>query len=313
MMLLEDSYGRRIRKVRVSLLDACNFRCFYCMPKSPSFLPAKNCLSLDELYQISLCFFEHGIEELRLTGGEATLRKDFKNIVTELSKIPFQKLSLTSNGFFLSPLLSFLKNTSCQFLNISLDSLREDRFRAITHSNGFHKVLGSIIEASRLGFSVKINVVVMRGVNDDELLDFVRFSSEHQITVRFLELMQIGEARKIEKKAFISAAELLTQLQQKIDLEAVAVEQDSTSFEFKTKSGARLGFIAPVTQSFCGSCSRWRLSAEGFLRACLMSSKGLSLKGQSGKELRETLSKVLHMKPISGLESVDQNMYRIGG
>ncbi len=310
---LIDPHQRRIRKVRISLLDACNFRCFYCMPEKPKFLPAKNWLTGEEIERICQVFWQHGIEEIRLTGGEPTLRKDFQDIVRRLSKIPFRKLGLTTNGYSLNKFLPVLKDSKCQFINISLDSLREDRFNDITRTHAFHKVMNSIKSAAKLGFVVKINVVLMKGINDDELLDFVKFSAEHQITVRFLEVMKIGQACTLQKEVFLAAEEAIRTLLEKESLTPVIKEYDSTSFEFTSLSGARIGFISPVSQSFCHSCSRWRLSAEGFLRACLMSQKGLALKGQSTEELAETFSKVLMMKPLSGLDAVSQNMHAIGG
>lgn len=310
---LVDPYQRRIRKVRISLLDACNFRCFYCMPSNPTFLPAKNWLTLDEIERIARVFWQHGIEEIRLTGGEPTLRKDLADIVSRLSQIPFRKLGLTTNGYYLEKFLAFLKDSNCQFLNISLDSLRKDRFNTITRTQSFDRVIKSILAASKLGFVVKINVVLMKGVNDDELADFIKFSAEHQVTVRFLEVMKIGQACGLQKDIFLSAEEAIRKLQELESLSPLPREHDSTSFEFTSQSGAQIGFIAPVSQSFCHSCSRWRLSAEGFLRACLMSQTGLSLKGQSEEELAVTFRKVLKMKPLSGMEAVSQNMHAIGG
>ncbi len=310
---LIDQYKRRIRKVRISLLDACNFRCFYCMPKNQVFMPSKDYLTADEIERICRVFFLHGIEEIRLTGGEPTLRKDFRDIVTRVSQIPFRKIGLTTNGCFLLQHLAFLKETRCHFLNISLDSLQEKRFNEITNTKVFDKVMNSIFEARRLGFSVKINVVLMKGVNDDEMFDFVKFSSQYDITVRFLEVMKIGQACAIQKDVFMSADEAIRKLEEHEKLEPLVNEYDSTSFEFKTSAGARIGFISPVTKSFCHSCSRWRLSAEGFLRACLMSQNGLSLRNQSEEELAISFTKVLGMKPLSGMESVHQNMNAIGG
>lgn len=311
--ILVDSYQRRIRKVRISLLDVCNLRCLYCMPESPEFMSSSEWISTDEMIRIARAFYEHGIEEIRLTGGEPTLRKDLREIVNRLSEIPFRKIGMTTNGYFLSQLLPFLKETRCQHLNISMDSLQEEKFNRITRSRAYKKTRKAIEDALALNFPVKINVVAMKGINDDEILDFVDFSAQYGIKVRFLELMRIGQACSLQGDHFFSADATQRIIRERDDLVPLNTELDSTSFEFRTSSGARIGFIAPVTHSFCGSCSRWRLSADGFLRACLMSTKGVSLRGSSDQVLHRIFRDTLRMKPLSGHDEVQQNMHAIGG
>ncbi len=311
--LLVDSYQRRIRKVRISLLDVCNLRCLYCMPESPEFMSAKEWISTDEIIRIAHALYKHGIEEIRLTGGEPTLRKEIREIVSRLSEIPFRKMGMTTNGYFLSQLLPFLKETKCHHLNISMDSLREEKFNHMTRSHAYKKTRKAIDDALALNFPVKINVVMMKGINDDEVLDFVDFSAQYGIKVRFLELMRIGQACSLQGDHFFSADATQQIIRERENLIPLQTESDSTSFEFRTPSGAHIGFIAPVTHSFCGSCSRWRLSADGFLRACLMSTKGLSLRGSSDEDLHKIFTETLKMKPLSGHSEVQQNMHAIGG
>ncbi len=309
---LIDGYGRRIRKLRVSLLDACNFRCFYCMPKNPKFMHQNRWLKANEIQGICSKLVSHGLEEVRLTGGEPTLRPDFQDIVTRLSNINLQKLGVTTNGYKLYQLLPFLKETQCQHINVSLDSLNRENFNQITNSNHFDHVIRSIREAQKLGFHVKTNTVLMRGINDHEIEDFIRFSSIEGVEVRFIEVMKIGQACDSQNKLFISAKEAIRGLQE-TTLTPEIVKYDSTSFNFRTKSGARIGFIASESQSFCHSCSRWRLSADGFLRACLMSPEGIHIRRAKPEALNKAFKRILTMKPYRRIERVGQYMNEIGG
>jgi cyclic pyranopterin phosphate synthase len=283
------------------------------MPENPEFMSSKEWISSDEIIRIAHAFYKHGIEEIRLTGGEPTLRKDVRDIITKLSDIPFRKIGMTTNGYFLSQLLPFLKETRCQHINISMDSLQEEKFNRITRSKAYKKTRKAIEDALSLNFSVKINVVVMKGINEDEILDFVNFSAQHCVNVRFLELMRIGQAASLQEDHFFSADATKQVISERENLISVDREADSTAFEFTTSGGARIGFIAPVTHSFCGSCSRWRLSADGFLRACLMSTKKVSLRGLSEEALHKIFLETLRMKPLSGHDEVLQNMHAIGG
>ena len=311
--LLIDTYGRRIRKLRISLLDACNFRCFYCMPINANFMKSSNWLSPFEIQQICSHLCEYGLEQIRITGGEPTLRKDFRQIVRDLSQLGLKKLGMTTNGFFLSRELEFLLDTSCRYLNISLDSLSKKTFHLITRRDVFEPVYRSILKAKNMGFHVKINTVLMRGVNDHEIFDFIRFSALHKIEVRFLEIMKIGQACKSQEELFISAQEVINKIQHQEWLEKETMETDSTSFNFRTSSGARIGFIASESQAFCSQCSRWRLSAKGFLRACLMSNKGVKIRGVDPNEYDELLASLLWMKPMNRIHHVPEDMNQIGG
>jgi len=310
---LIDHYGRKIRKLRVSLLDACNFRCTYCMPENPTFLARAKWPSRHEIKRIAGVLVGLGIEEIRLTGGEPTLRRDLVDIAADLSELPLQKLGLTTNGLLLGKLLGPLQSTRCQHLNISLDSLKPEVFKKLARCDGFDATVGAILRANELGFKVKINTVVIRGVNDGEISDFIRFSSEHGIEVRFLEMMAIGVAQTAHPHQFVSAREILERIQNEFPFTALGAPADSTSVCYKTDSGAQFGIIAPVTQSFCGTCSRWRLSADGSLKACLMATKGVLLAGQSEDQIRDLCYASLAMKPASGAVKTPAMMHAIGG
>ncbi len=310
---LFDPQGRKIRKLRVSLLDACNFRCTYCMPENPQFMSRKQWLKPEEIETICRILSELGLEQIRITGGEPTLRKEFPKIMSLISKLPIKKLGLTTNGYLLEQHLPFLLDTACRSINISIDSLNEERFNAVTRSRGFKHVISATLKAKQMGFQVKINTVLMRGVNDQEITDFVAFSAKHNIEVRFLELMRIGQACTNQSPLFISAGEVIEQLKKDDTLTKTVTEFDATSFNFKTNSGAHIGFIASESVPFCGSCSRLRLSADGFLRACLMSEKGLSLKGLEPRDCENILHQVMRMKPSHRIPEIHQDMHQIGG
>ena len=310
---LIDQYGRRIRKLRVSLLDACNFRCFYCMPIDATFMPKHELMSPQEIFGICEALTGFGLEQIRITGGEPTIRREFRTIVGLLSRLNLKKLGLTSNGLILSKHLHFLKDTPCKHINISLDSLNADNFARITRRPVFENVLHTILSARDLGFQVKINTVLMRGVNDHELIDFLRFSEQEGIEVRFLEEMKIGQACTNQQRHFLSADEAITRLKEVATLQQVAVDFDSTSFNYVTENGGQIGFIASESKPFCGSCSRWRLAANGFLRACLMSAKGVNIRGIDPGQYTPLLEELLTMKPAGRIERIEQDMNQIGG
>ena len=311
--VLVDVHGRQIRKLRVQLTDACNFRCFYCMPLTPEFLPSSALLSSDELIDICSALVDFGINEIRVSGGEPTLRKDFEAIVRGLSDLPLGKLGLTTNGFLLKGKLDFLKQTRCQHINISLDSLRAERFHEITKTKYFQKVYDAVIQTKAKGFKVKVNTVVMRGINDDEIMDFVAFSADHDVEVRFLELMKIGCSNQNHSLYFVPAQEIIKRIEEFEILLPQPVNRDSTSFNFTTTSGAKVGFIASESQAFCSFCSRLRLTAAGKLRACIMSEAGVNLRGVKRELYPEIFKTVLRMKPFTRIDYIKQPMYQIGG
>jgi GTP 3',8-cyclase len=308
-----DGYGRTIRKLRISLLDACNFRCFYCMPEDPKFMPFTSLLTAEEIVSTCRELNLLGITEMRMTGGEPTVRRDFDTIVQGLSRLPLARLGLTTNGLLLDEKLDMLANSSCRHINISLDSLRPDRFQEFTRSAHFDTVMRNILAARGRGFRVKLNVVVCRGRNDDELLDFVDFSAANDMPVRFLELMKIGPRHAEFGQLSVTASEMIATIAAHHTLEAVPVPADSTAFIYRTTHGAEIGFIASESRPFCESCSRLRLSASGHLRACLMTEQGLNVRGLSPAQLRHALHAVMAMKPPGRLAHIEQAMYQIGG
>lgn len=310
---LVDQYGRRMRKLRVQLTDVCNFRCVYCMPPNVRFLSSETLLPPRELIAIVGGLVAAGISEVRLTGGEPLARREFCEIVEGLSALPLAKLGLTTNGYWLADHLRFLAATRCQHINVSLDSLRPDRFETITRNRAFARVCEAILQAKQMGFQVKLNTVLMRGYNDDEIGDFARWSARYQIPVRFLEMMPIGPQREKQKEHFVSAAEAIARLQVETALTPLESELDATAFSFRTAEGGIVGFIASESRPFCATCSRLRLSARGVLRACLMSEAGVSLLGVPREQYPALLAALLPLKPRTRLPEIAQPMYQIGG
>lgn len=314
MKTLIDPAGRRIRKLRLSLTDACDMRCFYCMPEEMRFLPHERLLEPAEIERICRLLAAQGVEELRLTGGEPTLRPEFGEIVDRLGALPFRRHALTSNGRRLAAHFDRLWNAGFRDINLSLDSLDAAVFARITRSDSFAVVRDAALEASARGFAVKINAVLFRGINDGEVPAFVRFSAEHGIPVRFLELMRIGPDHERNREYFVSAAEIVERLKSAgVELSPLAAAVDATAFEYSTPDGARIGFIASESQPFCGGCSRLRLTATGELRACLLKPDGVPLKGVAEDRLPALLDRVLALKPVERLRHTDEAMIRIGG
>ncbi len=311
--MLQDQHGRTIRKLRLSLTDRCNLRCHYCMPLDQQFMPEDHYLSAQDYEELIGELVGLGVEEVRLTGGEPLMRKSFLDIIQRLSKLKLKKLSLTSNGIFLDKYFSELKAARIFHLNISLDSLAPLNFKRITFSDHCERVKDNILKAHALGFIVKVNMVVMKGVNDHEILDFVDFSARHGIEVRFLELMRIGHACGPQDQQFISAKEMIRLIESRHQLKVVTMPSDSTSFNFVTENSAQIGFIASESQAFCGACSRWRLSADGILRACLLKEDGKSLRGLDAVQRSEVYQQLLGMKPLLRPEEVAHSMNAIGG
>lgn len=308
--MLIDSSGRRIRKLRVSLTDKCNLRCHYCMPLDQKFMDESKYLSPDEIVSVVSELMDLGLEEIRFTGGEPLLRKSFSEIVEKVSSLRPKKLGLTSNGIYLDKYLDVLKKGRVFHLNISLDSLHPENFKRITFGNHFEKVISNIRLAVSQGFIVKVNAVMMKGINDQEILDFVKFSESEAVEVRFLELMRIGHAREEQAKQFISAKDLLLKIKDQVSLRPLTMPKDSTSFNFITENGGQVGFIASESQPFCGHCSRWRLTADGFLKACLFKDEGLNIRNRDRSMVYQEL---LGMKPTERLQEVSHSMNLIGG
>ena len=311
--VLMDQHGRVMKKLRLSLLDACNFRCVYCMPEDATFSLKSERLPVSELGNIAKNLVALGIDEIRLTGGEPTLSPDFIKIVQELSTLNLKKLSITTNGFHIAKHYPEICNSGVDSINFSLDTLNKDKFHHITKVNGLEKVLNAIDLAINYGLKVKINCVLMKNTNHEEVEDFIEFSRKKNIEVRFLETMNIGVVKPHFDRWFISANEIINQIKLHHKMTAKIDPVDSTSFNYELDNGAQIGFIASESKPFCGGCSRLRLDAKGVIHPCLFKNDGINLAYKPFKDYANLMPTLIARKPITRIKEQDTPMYRLGG
>ncbi|HEY6804622.1 MAG TPA: GTP 3',8-cyclase MoaA [Pyrinomonadaceae bacterium] len=307
--VLRDSFGRTIRDLRVSLTDRCNFRCFYCLPHGePPIAPKEQMLSFEEIETVCEIFVSLGIEKIRLTGGEPMLRRDIETIVAKLAdlkKFGLIDLALTTNGYFLPDRAQALKDMGLDRVTISLDSLKRDVFKRMTGVDVLDKVLEGIAAAKKAGLDpIKINAVIVRGHNEDEVADFAAFAREYDVKMRFIEFMPLDSGHDWSRADVVSGKEIRERIEERFALERVDVWRGSdTSARYHFADGApgEIGIIAPVTEPFCGACSRIRLTADGQIRTCLFSTVEHSLRdvvrsGASRQEIIEFIESVVYKK-----------------
>ena len=276
-MVMKDSHGRVIRDVRLSVTDRCNFRCVYCMDPDFRYMPKTELLTLEEYVCVAQTCHDLGVTKLRITGGEPTLYRELDALIEAVGKIGFDDLSMTTNSSTLTPKKALQwKAAGLDRLTFSLDSLRDKRVKAITRTNSSPMdVVNAIRVAREAGLEpIKVNAVVMAGVNDDELADFADFAREHAVDMRLIEFMPLDSEHKWSRARVVSAATMLQTIEARHALQRIGNEMpSSTSMNYVFTDGApgRIGLIAPVTQPFCGSCSRLRITADGKVRPCLFS------------------------------------------
>ncbi|XP_047467646.1 molybdenum cofactor biosynthesis protein 1 isoform X2 [Mugil cephalus] len=325
---LTDNFGRRHSYLRISLTEKCNLRCQYCMPEEGVKLtPRSQVLSSSELLTLARLFVREGVNKIRLTGGEPLIRPDVLDIITELRKLEGLKtIAVTTNGINLARLLPKLKDAGLDLINISLDSLVPAKFEFIVRRKGFHKVMEGIDKAIELGYNpVKINCVVMRGLNEDELLDFVALTEKKPLEVRFIEYMPF-DGNKWNFKKMVSYQEMLDCIRQRWpNLEMLQAGPTDTAKTFKVPGfKGQVGFITSMSDHFCGSCNRLRITADGNLKVCLFGNSEVSLRdilrsGASDEELLQIIGAAVgrKKKQHAGMFSISQMKNRpmilIGG
>jgi GTP 3',8-cyclase len=328
---LIDNYGRIAKKLRVSVTDRCNMRCGYCMPKNNTkWFDSTEVLSFEEIIRLSSIFANLGIEKIRITGGEPLVRPLIENLIKSIAKIPHIKsIGLTTNGLLLSDRVKKLKSSGLNSVNISLDSFKEDRFKMMTGINGLGKVISSIQKARDAGFDVKINTVVVRGWNDDEVVEFANFARRTDITVRFIEFMPLDGTGIWRSDLVFSKKEMIEKLESSIgDMSPVSEQEISAPaklYSFSDGIGT-VGFIPSVTEPFCNQCDRIRLTSAGRFLTCLFENPGYDIKsylrrGASDEELSQCLIHCMTMKQegivslirINGLKPKLNLMHTIGG
>jgi cyclic pyranopterin phosphate synthase len=283
-----DTLGRPLRALRISVTDRCNFRCTYCMPRDSfgpdhAFLPREALLTYEEITRLVRLMVGLGVRKVRLTGGEPLLRRELPALVRMLAGVPgIEDLALTTNGVLLPELAPALRTAGLRRLTVSLDTLRPDRFRALADSDlPLDRVLDGVEAACAAGFGpLKLNCVLQRGVNEDEILDLAAFAREGGHTLRFIEFMDVGTTNGWKLEAVVPAAEVRERLHARWPLEPVDAGRGAVAQTWRYRDGrGEVGLIASVTAPFCRDCDRARLSADGHLYTCLFAGQGLDLMG----------------------------------
>ena len=279
---LIDPFGRSVNYLRLSVTDRCNLRCTYCMAEEMTFLPKQQILSLEELRDAATAFVELGIRKIRLTGGEPLIRRDIIKLVSSLSALPgLDELTMTTNGLLLPTMAQPLKDAGISRLNISVDSLKSERFKQLTRVGDLSQVLQGIHAAGAVGFQkIKLNAVILAGFNDDEVLDLARFAVDNGMDISFIEEMPLGEISSHKRvNTQITSAQIREQLAAEFSMIDSTVSTGGPSRYMQVaNSDSKIGFISPMSNNFCESCNRVRMTAEGRLLLCLGNQDSLDLR-----------------------------------
>jgi cyclic pyranopterin phosphate synthase len=326
---LIDSFARAVSYLRVSLTDQCNLRCFYCTPRAlEDKLASGQLLSYEELLRVIKIAVASGVRKVRLTGGEPLVRRDITGFIRQLMLIDgIEEVRITTNGILLAAKAAELYAAGIRKLNISLDTLKAERFREITGVDAFAQVWHGIEQSLDLGFStVKINVVAMNGINDDEFIDFAQLSVARPVQVRFIEFMPMGNESRWHKDYYVRAADIMAKISKLGELAPVHSGQlDGPARTYRLPDAlGTVGFISPISDHFCSRCNRLRLTADGHLRSCLLTDQETDLKAivrsDDGDEaIRAALFESIKQKPMghklaeSEIRNCHGRMSRIGG
>lgn len=323
---LVDQFGRRIEYLRISVTDRCNFRCVYCMPlEGLPWLPKEDILSYEEIAEVVRQLAPLGLKKIRLTGGEPTIRPELHKLIRMLRDIPqVEDISLSTNGARLPEIAGLYRDNGLDRVNMSCDSLRPERIAAIARRNLKFDPILSLKAAQAAGLDpIKVNVVVLRGINDDEIPDFARLTFDNPWHVRFIELMPVGDMRELTWEHVVPSEEVLSRV---ATLGRIADDsgprRGNGPAKYYRLAGAKgtLGAITPMSHTYCGSCNRVRLTANGELRACLYDESSVTLRDalRSGAPLEDRFRRVLAIKPrehrlLSGLNGQLAALSMVGG
>ena len=281
LMPLTDKFGRPITDLRISVTDRCNFRCVYCRSADPeNHVPGHELLAWEELERLARILIAEGIQKVRVTGGEPLVREGVEDFIAALKKMGVSDLSITTNGHLLADRLENLLAAGLNRINISLDSLDQQKFEEITRTKSFSKVMAGIdaAQSSRLK-PIKVNAVLVRGINDNEVESFAEFARDRDLIMRFIEYMPLDADRHWSRELVVTAAEIKRRIEARWPLIPIAHERSETARKYRfADSPGEIGLVAPVTQPFCGACSRIRITADGKLRTCLFSTDDHDLK-----------------------------------
>ena len=317
---MRDQFGRRIEYLRISVTDRCNFRCLYCMPvEGLQWLPKSEILTYEEITDVVRQLAPLGLTRLRLTGGEPTIRPDLDRLIRSLRAIPeIQDIALSTNGLKLPELAGLFRDAGLDRVNLSADSLRPERIAAIARRNLGFDPIAAAMAAERAGLDpIKINVVVMRGINDDEVEDFARLTLEHPWHVRFIELMPVGDMRALTWDHVVPSDEILDRLGDLVPADGPARGNGPAAYYRWPGAPGTIGVITPMTHTYCASCNRVRLTADGRLRTCLFGDHEVDLRTplRGGASLVPFVLKALAEKPeahgllqmqVGGLRALSQ-------
>lgn len=304
---LVDPFGRSITYVRVSVTDRCDFRCVYCMSEDMTFLPKRDLLTLEELDRLCGAFVARGTRKLRITGGEPLVRRDIMTLFRSLSRHlvsgALEELTVTTNGSQLARYARELADCGVRRINVSLDTLDPDRFRAITRWGDFDKVIEGLDAAQAAGLQIKINAVALAGVNEGEIADMVRWAHGRGLDITFIEVMPLGEIDGQRADQYLPLTRVQADLAEKFSLEASDYQTGGPARYVRVKeTGGRIGFITPLTHNFCESCNRVRVTCTGTLYMCLGQEDAADLRGplrasESDDLLHEALERAIARKP----------------
>ena len=299
--ILKDTFGRQHTYLRISLTELCNLRCTYCMPADGIQLsPRSHIMNFDEIYEFAKLFVSHGVSKIRLTGGEPLVRKDVEIILRKLATLPVA-LSMTTNAVVVDRYIQVLKECGILNLNVSLDSLDSEKFKILTRRDNFEKVFNNIHLLIKEGFSIKLNVVLMKGVNEDEIVDFINLTRDMDINVRFIEFMPF-DGNAWNKQKLVSYSDIMAIVEEAYGIERVdrikdAPNDTSKNYKIKEHKGS-FAIISSVTNPFCDSCNRIRLTGNGRIKNCLFSATESDFLTplRDGKDLRPIIQKVMQSK-----------------
>ena len=306
MSLITDQFGRPIQDLRISVTDRCNFRCTYCMPKEIfgrdyQFMPKNQLLSFEEIERLAKIFVQLGVNKIRLTGGEPLLRRDMPVLIEKLVAIKgLEDIGLTTNASLLEYLAPQLKNAGLKRVNVSLDALDNELFQSINdRSVSTERVLKGIEKAKEVGLGVKVNMVVKKGMNDHEMIPMAKYFKEKEMTLRYIEFMDVGESNEWDFSKVVTKKEMFEQLSKQFDLEPVDrsyLGEVAKRYRY-AGTNTEIGFITSVSESFCSTCTRARIAADGKFYMCLFASDGFDLKqllrsGSTDEEVNRSIASI---------------------
>ncbi|WP_353661774.1 GTP 3',8-cyclase MoaA [Hydrogenimonas sp. SS33] len=299
--MLIDGHGRKVNYLRISVTERCNFRCQYCMPEKPfSWVPRENLLSFEELFSFVRVAIDEGVDKIRITGGEPLLREDLDRFVAMIhDHKPDIDLALTTNGYLLADVAQRLKDAGLKRINVSIDTLKPHVAYRIAQKDVLDKVLKGVEKALDVGLKVKVNMVPLKGINEDEIVDVMEYAKARGMTIRYIEYMENVHAKAGLKG--LSGKEILSKVKEKYTIRKVGREGSSPAFNYLTGDGYKFGIIDPHKHDFCESCNRIRLTAEGHLIPCLYFDEAMSIRDavKEGdiEKASEILREVLRNKP----------------